>query len=104
DQEQITSTNDSSTSKAPIIYNTRSRTDKLRKPNSSTSSNTIKHFIPSSSSINNKIIPTSSSLPPNNINKAHAMNMGFSMKKLKEEQIKDKEIQGKIQHLVNNDD
>ncbi|CAF4935252.1 unnamed protein product, partial [Rotaria socialis] len=43
-------------------------------------------------------------LSSNHINKTHPMNMGFSLKKLKEEQIQDREIQEKIKHLANNDD
>ncbi|CAF3093368.1 unnamed protein product [Rotaria sp. Silwood2] len=93
----VNTINNSTTRK---VHNTRLRASKLKEKPSSSSSN-INEAAISASSVRTSINSTSS--PSNILGKVPSVYNGFSIRKLKEEQMKDFEIQEKIKYLVNNE-
>ncbi|CAF3652818.1 unnamed protein product [Rotaria sp. Silwood1] len=88
------------TSTTRKVRKTRLTTGKLKQKYSSLSSN-INEVATSASSVRTSINSTSS--PSNISGKVPSVYNEFSMRKLKEEQMKDFKIQGKIKYLVNNE-
>ncbi|CAF1442744.1 unnamed protein product [Rotaria sordida] len=100
DHEKKTFDNNSLNSTTSKVHNTRLRTGKLKEKSSPSSWNTNKNGMSTSStSLDTCVDSTLSS--SNRLGRVPSIHIGFSMRKLKEEQMKDKEIHEKIKNLVN---